>query len=162
MAPRPPLRRLSAQSQASVHPASRAEHALRLPACLRQLSRALSRSDPARFLELTSAALGGTRCSTASLRSCRAGRLSSCCRCTPSISTPADYGLLSLLDLSLEIALLMFSAGATAGLMRFYFKAQDPIGVESSVVYCLGLGNRALRIGSVLLFAVAPMFGLMV
>ncbi len=70
--------------------------------------------------------------------------------------TPADYGLLSILDLSLEIALLLFSAGATAGLMRFYFKAQDPIERNRVLFTAWASATGLYAIGSVLLFAVAP------
>lgn len=39
--------------------------------------------------------------------------------------TPADYGLLELLQLTVDIAVILVSAGTTAGLLRFYFKAED-------------------------------------
>lgn len=71
--------------------------------------------------------------------------------------TPADYGLLSILELSQEIAVILFSAGATAGLMRFYFKTQDP--AERNRVLFTGWGTVALlyAAGTVLLLAVAPL-----
>lgn len=37
--------------------------------------------------------------------------------------TPSDYGLLQMLDMTLDIASILMSAGMTAGVMRFYFKA---------------------------------------
>lgn len=37
--------------------------------------------------------------------------------------TPADYGLVQLLELTVEVAAIFFTAGTTAGLQRFYFKA---------------------------------------
>jgi len=40
--------------------------------------------------------------------------------------SPADYGILQILDLTLDIAAIVVSAGATAGLSRFYFKAGTP------------------------------------
>ena len=39
--------------------------------------------------------------------------------------TPADYGLVQLLELTVEVAAIFFTAGTTAGLQRFYFKAID-------------------------------------
>lgn len=71
--------------------------------------------------------------------------------------TPADYGLLSILDLSQEIAMILFSAGATAGLMRFYFKTPDP--KERNRVLFTGWGTVTLLYlaGTALLLAVAPL-----
>lgn len=40
--------------------------------------------------------------------------------------TPADYGILQLLDITLDIAAILVSAGALAGVTRFYFKTDDP------------------------------------
>jgi len=39
--------------------------------------------------------------------------------------TPADYGVLQLLDTTVEIASLLFTAGAINGVSRFYFKTDD-------------------------------------
>ena len=71
--------------------------------------------------------------------------------------TPADYGLLSILDLSLEIVVLLLSAGATAGLMRFYFKANERK-ERHQVLYTAWATTTALyAIGTVLLLLVAPL-----
>ena len=37
--------------------------------------------------------------------------------------TPADYGLLQMLEMTLDVAAILMSAGVVAGVMRFYFKA---------------------------------------
>lgn len=37
--------------------------------------------------------------------------------------SPADYGLLQMLDMSLDVVAILVSAGTTAGVMRFYHKA---------------------------------------
>lgn len=37
--------------------------------------------------------------------------------------TPRDYGLLQMLDMTVDVAAILMSAGMTAGVMRFYFKA---------------------------------------
>lgn len=71
--------------------------------------------------------------------------------------TPADYGLLALLDLSLEIALLIFSAGATAGLMRFYFKTQDQRERHRIIFTAWATSTALYAAGSVLILAVAPL-----
>jgi O-antigen/teichoic acid export membrane protein len=39
--------------------------------------------------------------------------------------TPAQYGILALLDVAVDIANILFAAGTRAGLQRFYFKAAD-------------------------------------
>lgn len=39
--------------------------------------------------------------------------------------TPADYGLLQILDLTIEIAAIAASAGAATGVARFYFKTDS-------------------------------------
>lgn len=39
--------------------------------------------------------------------------------------SPSDYGLLQMLDMTLDIASILMSAGMTAGVMRFYFKATE-------------------------------------
>ena len=71
--------------------------------------------------------------------------------------TPADYGILQILDLTLEIAALVVSAGATAGLARFYFKAETVEG-KNQVLFTGYLTQVALNlIGAVLLLAAAPL-----
>lgn len=40
------------------------------------------------------------------------------------VLTPADYGVLQLLDMTSDVVAILVSAGCTAGVMRFYFKAQ--------------------------------------
>jgi len=39
--------------------------------------------------------------------------------------TPADYGLVQLLEITVEVAAIFFTAGTTAGVQRFYFKANS-------------------------------------
>lgn len=39
--------------------------------------------------------------------------------------TPADYGLLAMLDLTVDIAAMLFSKGMASGMTRFYFKTSD-------------------------------------
>ena len=38
--------------------------------------------------------------------------------------TPADYGILQLLDMTSDVVAILVSAGCTAGVMRFYFKTE--------------------------------------
>lgn len=40
--------------------------------------------------------------------------------------SPADYGVIQLLDLTVDVAAIFFTAGATSGVQRFYFKTTDP------------------------------------
>jgi O-antigen/teichoic acid export membrane protein len=35
--------------------------------------------------------------------------------------TPADYGIIQLLDLTVDVAAIFFTAGASSGVQRFYF-----------------------------------------
>jgi O-antigen/teichoic acid export membrane protein len=39
--------------------------------------------------------------------------------------TPADYGLLQLLELAAEVTSILFVAGSRAGMMRFFYRTQD-------------------------------------
>jgi O-antigen/teichoic acid export membrane protein len=40
--------------------------------------------------------------------------------------SPSDYGIIQLLDLTVDVAAIFFTAGATSGVQRFYFKTTDP------------------------------------
>lgn len=70
--------------------------------------------------------------------------------------TPTDYGILQMLDLAVEIATILISAGATAGTMRFYFKAQseDQRRIILSTAFLIQIGLNA--IGTVALTIAAP------
>ncbi|HET9294667.1 MAG TPA: oligosaccharide flippase family protein [Gemmatimonadales bacterium] len=71
--------------------------------------------------------------------------------------TPADYGLLQILDLALEVASILISAGATAGIMRFYFKA-DTEQQRRNVLFTGWITQVALNLaGTALLMLVAPL-----
>lgn len=48
--------------------------------------------------------------------------------------TPSDYGLLQMLDITLDVASILMSAGMTAGVMCFYFKAATQRGRNEIVV----------------------------
>ncbi len=39
--------------------------------------------------------------------------------------SPSDYGIIQLLDLTVDVAAIFFTAGATSGVQRFYFKTND-------------------------------------
>jgi len=39
--------------------------------------------------------------------------------------SPADYGLIQLLELTAEVASILFVAGSRAGMMRFYYRTED-------------------------------------
>lgn len=57
--------------------------------------------------------------------------------------TPADYGLISLLDLAVDLTAMVFTAGSTAGLQRFFYKTEDEHArhriVSSAALLTLGL-----------------------
>ncbi len=67
--------------------------------------------------------------------------------------TPADYGLLQMLDVTLEVLGLLVSAGWTYGIVRFYFKAETTE-ERRSVISSGFLLNVGLNlIGSIVLAA---------
>jgi O-antigen/teichoic acid export membrane protein len=71
--------------------------------------------------------------------------------------TPADYGLLQILDLALDVASILISAGATAGIMRFYFKAETEQ-ERRNVLFTGWITQVALNlVGTALLLLAAPL-----
>jgi len=71
--------------------------------------------------------------------------------------TPKDYGILQILDLAVDIAAILISAGATSGAMRFYFKAtteerRKEILSTAFIVQALMTG-----LGALVLFIAAPL-----
>lgn len=70
---------------------------------------------------------------------------------------PADYGLLQMLDLTVEIASILLSAGATLGIMRFYFKEADQ-GERNRLVVSGGALLLFLNLlGTAAIFSAAPL-----
>lgn len=69
--------------------------------------------------------------------------------------TTADYGLLQMLDMTVDVISLLVSAGCVLGVMRFYFKASDDKGRQAiiSTAFVLQVGLNLL--GTLLLFAIA-------
>lgn len=65
--------------------------------------------------------------------------------------TPADYGLLQMLDMTADVVAILVSAGCTEGVMRFYFKAQTDLGRKQVLGSALALLIGLNAIGSVLL-----------
>ena len=71
--------------------------------------------------------------------------------------TPADYGVLELLQLTVDVAVILISAGTTAGLMRFYFKAPDDAERNATMVSAFVLLTALNSIATVaLLLAAGP------
>lgn len=60
--------------------------------------------------------------------------------------TTADYGILQMLEMSLDVVSILISAGATAGVMRFYFAAQSDTQRRAvlGTAYLLQLGLNGL------------------
>jgi O-antigen/teichoic acid export membrane protein len=54
--------------------------------------------------------------------------------------TPADFGVLQLLDMTVDVAALLLTAGATAGTQRFYFKADTEAARKTVVSSAFLLG----------------------
>jgi len=71
------------------------------------------------------------------------------------VMTPADYGVLDLLQMVTDIAALLLTAGLTAGLQRFYFQTEDPQRRRAivSTAYLMELALAA--IGTTILLIIA-------
>jgi O-antigen/teichoic acid export membrane protein len=65
--------------------------------------------------------------------------------------TPSDYGLLQMLDITLDVASILMSAGMTAGVMRFYFKATTQRGRSHVIVTAAFLVLAMNAIGALFL-----------
>lgn len=71
------------------------------------------------------------------------------------VLTPGDYGVLSLLDNTIDVATILFTAGALAGTQRYYFRTEseeDRLQVVGTAFYRLiffsMLGTLALALGA--------------
>lgn len=65
--------------------------------------------------------------------------------------SPADYGVLQLLDMTSDVVAILVSAGCTAGVMRFYFKATTDEERRAVLGSALALQLSLNLIGSCLL-----------
>jgi O-antigen/teichoic acid export membrane protein len=72
------------------------------------------------------------------------------------ILTPTDYGLLQILDLVVEITSILVSAGATAGTLRFYFKATTEEARKTVMATAFATQVSLNGMGTVLLLLVSP------
>ena len=71
--------------------------------------------------------------------------------------TPVDYGIIQLLDMTIDIAGILFTAGISSGLQRFYFKASSEEEKRAIVFTTFAFEFGMALIGTALLIAVAPM-----
>jgi len=69
--------------------------------------------------------------------------------------TPADYGVLQLLQMTLDVTAILLSAGLTSGVLRFYLKADredERLAVVASAFFLLlalnAIGTGALSLGA--------------
>lgn len=69
--------------------------------------------------------------------------------------TASDYGLLQMLDMTLDVASILVSAGVTMGVMRFYFKAESERGRQEVLgsAFLLQVGLNLLGTGALMLSA---------
>lgn len=76
--------------------------------------------------------------------------------------SPAQYGLLQLLELAAEVTYIMFTAGTRSGMMRFYYRTKDPEERKTviSTTFLLEMGLAAAG-ASVLFLAAHPVWRLM-
>ncbi len=70
--------------------------------------------------------------------------------------SPADYGLLQLLQMVLDVTAIAVSAGTIAGVLRFYFKEPDEAKRKRIVVTALYLLFGLNLLGALLLAPAAP------
>ncbi|HEX5632056.1 MAG TPA: lipopolysaccharide biosynthesis protein, partial [Gemmatimonadales bacterium] len=71
------------------------------------------------------------------------------------VMTPADYGVLDLLQMVTDVAALIFTAGLTAGLQRYYFQARDESERRAivSTAFMMQVGFAVLGTTALLLLA---------
>jgi O-antigen/teichoic acid export membrane protein len=67
--------------------------------------------------------------------------------------TPTDYGLLQMLGMTVDVATILMSAGMTAGVMRFYYKAETEQGRREVIVTATALVLSLNLFGALLLAA---------
>jgi len=73
------------------------------------------------------------------------------------VLTPADYGVLQLLQISLDVVAIALTAGTTAGVMRFYFKEREDAKAQGRVVVTAWWLLLAFNVlAALVLFAAAP------
>ncbi len=70
--------------------------------------------------------------------------------------TPGDYGILQMLDLTIDVIALLLSAGATAGVMRFYYKSDSPEERKSILGSAFLMLTGLNTIGGLLMALLAP------
>ncbi len=70
--------------------------------------------------------------------------------------TPAQYGLISLLDITVEITSILFTAGIRSGMGRFYFKATELVDRQRVVFTTFVLELALSTAGTLLLVVAAP------
>jgi O-antigen/teichoic acid export membrane protein len=70
--------------------------------------------------------------------------------------TPADYGVLQLLDMTIDISVIIFTAGMTAGMALFYFQTSDKQERNDIVRTAFALEVSLSLLGAAVLFVLAP------
>lgn len=70
--------------------------------------------------------------------------------------TPADYGVLQLLDMTIDISYIVFTAGMSAGMSLFYFQASQESERRDIVRTSFALEMFFTVIGSVALLVLSP------
>jgi len=71
--------------------------------------------------------------------------------------TPADYGLIQLLELAAEVAGILFVAGTRSGMLRFYYRTNDTAERNSVVSTTFLLEGTMALVGAMVLFAGADL-----
>lgn len=71
--------------------------------------------------------------------------------------SPADYGVLQMLQITLDVAAILLSQGTTAGVLRFYFKSKDPAERNALLSSAFTLLTSLHLVGAVAIIAGAPL-----
>jgi O-antigen/teichoic acid export membrane protein len=69
--------------------------------------------------------------------------------------SPAEYGVLQLLDIAVDITAILFTAGIRSGLQRFYFKATTEVGRKQVVFTTFALEMALALAGTLALIVCA-------
>lgn len=70
--------------------------------------------------------------------------------------SPSDYGIIQLLDLTVDVAAIFFTAGATSGVQRFYYKTTDPAARARLLSTTFFLVLTLSSLGALTLAALSP------
>jgi O-antigen/teichoic acid export membrane protein len=75
--------------------------------------------------------------------------------------TPADYGVLQLIQLTIDVSGILLTAGFVSAIYRYYFKTPDQKRRHAVITTALVMFGTANAVGAILLATAAPWIGIM-